>query len=155
MKALLFSLRPDALEEGGLIAALTQHARALEARHGLKVQAQLHEEPPLTPDAQAAAYRVMQEALHNVVKHARATHVRLSVRQEGRQVILTVQDDGRGFDPQAPRQGSLGQRSMRERAAGAGGTLSVQSAEGEGTSVTLTLPATQVTVPVPPEKVGA
>lgn len=155
MKALLFSLRPDALEEGGLIAALTQHARALEARHGLKVQAQLHEEPPLTPDAQAAAYRVMQEALHNVVKHARATHVRLSVSQEGRQVILTVQDDGRGFDPQAPRQGSLGQRSMRERAAGAGGTLSVQSAEGEGTSVTLTLPATQLTVPVPPEKVGA
>ncbi|WP_135229720.1 sensor histidine kinase [Deinococcus fonticola] len=151
MKALLFSLRPDALEEGGLIAALTQHARALEARHGLKVQAELNEEPPLTPDAQAAAYRVMQEALHNVVKHARATQVCLAVRQDGLQVVLTVQDDGRGFDPQAPRPGSLGQRSMRERAAGAGGTLHVQSAEGQGTTLTLTLPASQVARAAPQE----
>ncbi|WP_189064972.1 sensor histidine kinase [Deinococcus seoulensis] len=141
MKALLFSLRPDALEEGGLIAALTQHAHAMEARHGLKVHAELRREPDLAPDVQAAAYRVAQEALHNVVKHARASQVWVSLVQDGPLVTLTVRDDGRGFDPQAQGRGTLGQRSMRERAAGAGGTLSVESAPGEGTAVTLTIPA--------------
>ncbi|GGM04394.1 sensor histidine kinase [Deinococcus aerophilus] len=147
MKALLFSLRPDALEEGGLVAALTQHAHALEARHGLTVHARLRHEPALTPDTQAAAYRVAQEALHNVVKHARAHEVWLEVLEEKAEVVLTVRDDGRGFDPGARGRGTLGQRSMRERAAGAGGTLTVRSAPGEGTCVTLRLPAAR-TVPV-------
>lgn len=156
MKALLFSLRPDALEEGGLTAALTQHAHALEARHGLKVHAELRREPDLAPDVQAAAYRVAQEALHNVVKHARAAQVWVSLAQDGPLVTLTVRDDGRGFDPQAQGRGTLGQRSMRERAAGAGGTLTVQSAPGEGTTVTLTLPAAPPAPPLPtPGEVGA
>ncbi|WP_394649738.1 sensor histidine kinase [uncultured Deinococcus sp.] len=141
MKALLFSLRPDALEEGGLVAALSQHAHALEARHGLSVHAELGAEPSLTPDTQAAAYRVAQEALHNVVKHARAGAVWLSLRQEGDEVRLEVRDDGRGFDTAAAGRGTLGQRSMRERAAGVGGALRVSSAPGEGTAVVLTLPA--------------
>lgn len=145
MKALLFSLRPDALEEGGLVAALTQNAHALEARHGLTVHASLKVEPPLTPAAQAAAYRVAQEALHNTVKHARATAVWLGVRQEGTRVLVEVRDDGRGFDPAALRGGTLGQRSMRERAQGVGGTLTVQSTPGKGTVVTLTLPAAEQT----------
>lgn len=153
MKALLFSLRPDALEEGGLIAALTQHAHALEARHGLQVHAELRREPDLAPDVQAAAYRVAQEALHNVVKHARAAQVWVSLVQDGPQVTLTVRDDGRGFDPQAQGRGTLGQRSMRERAAGAGGHLHVQSAPGEGTAVTLTLPAA-APLPVPVAAAG-
>ncbi len=153
MKALLFSLRPDALEEGGLVAALTGHAQAMEARHGLTVFTDLPAEPHLTPDAQAAAYRVAQEALHNVVKHARAHQVWLSVAQVGGWVTLTVRDDGRGFDPQVQGRGTLGQRSMRERAAGAGGTLEVRSVQAtasgtttdsgteSGTTVTLRLPA--------------
>jgi signal transduction histidine kinase len=151
MKALLFSLRPDALEEGGLVAALTGHAQAMEARHGLTVFADLPAEPHLTPDAQAAAYRVAQEALHNVVKHARAHQVWLSVVQAGGWVTLTVRDDGRGFDPEEQGRGTLGQRSMRERAAGAGGTLEVRSVQAtevgtasetkSGTTVTLRLPA--------------
>lgn len=141
MKALLFSLRPDALEEGGLVAALAQNAHALEARHGLTVHAALPAEPALTPEGQAAAYRVAQEALHNVVKHARAAQVWLSVWEAPGQVVVEVRDDGRGFDPGTLPGGTLGQRSMRERAQGAGGTLSVQTAPGTGTTVTLTLPA--------------
>ncbi|MFC4425924.1 sensor histidine kinase [Deinococcus navajonensis] len=141
MKALLFSLRPDALEEGGLVAALAQHAHALEARHGLHVEAELRTEPLLSPDAQAAAYRVAQEALHNVVKHARASRVWLSVHEAFGVVTVTVRDDGRGFDPAAQGRGTLGQRSMRERATGVGGLLDVQSAPGEGTLVSLRLPA--------------
>ena len=141
MKALLFSLRPDALEEGGLVAALRQHAHALEARHGLLVHAELRTEPRLNPDAQAAAYRVAQEAMHNVVKHARAGQVWLDILDDGAHVTLSVRDDGRGFDPQAQSPGTLGQRSMRERAAGVGGRLDVSSAPGQGTCVTLELPA--------------
>lgn len=151
MKALLFSLRPDALEEGGLVAALAQHAHALAARHGLSVHAQLDHEPPLTPDAQAAAYRVAQEAMHNIVKHARASHVWLEVVQDGLTVTVSIRDDGRGFDPTAAGRGTLGQRSMRERAAGAGGTLEVRSAAGEGTLVTLRLPAAQLPISKPAE----
>lgn len=147
MKALLFSLRPDALEEGGLIAALAQNAHALEARHGLTVHAELGREPSLSPGAQAAAYRIAQEALHNVVKHARASRVWLSVREEGDSVTLTVRDDGRGFDPAALPGGTLGQRSMRERAQGVGGTLAVRGTPGAGTTVTLTLPAMPGAVP--------
>jgi signal transduction histidine kinase len=141
MKALLFSLRPDALEEGGLVAALAQNAHALGARHGLTVHADLHREPQLTPAAQAAAYRIAQEALHNVVKHARASQVWLSVREQGREVVVEVRDDGRGFDPLTLPGGTLGQRSMRERAQGAGGTLEVRSEPGAGTHVRLTLTA--------------
>ncbi|GGR78867.1 sensor histidine kinase [Deinococcus sedimenti] len=152
MKALLFSLRPDALEEGGLVAALTQHAHALEARHGLTVHAELSVEPDLSPDAQAAAYRVAQEALHNTVKHARAQHVWLSVTQDDQHVTLNVRDDGRGFDVSAQGRGTLGQRSMRERAAGAGGQLAVLSTAGEGTQVTLTLPRAAL---LPSPEVGA
>jgi len=151
MKALLFSLRPDALEEGGLVAALTQQAHALGARHGLTVHTALEREPALTPEAQAAAYRVAQEALHNVVKHARAREVWLSVTQHGGAVTVEVRDDGRGFDPLRLPGGTLGQRSMRERAQGAGGSLRVESAPGEGTRVTLTLPAALAATPEPAE----
>ncbi|MDO4264662.1 MAG: histidine kinase, partial [Deinococcus sp.] len=140
MKALLFSLRPDALAEGGLLAALEQQVHALRTRHGLNVQTRWDAEPPLSPAAQTAAYRIALEALHNVVKHAHAQQVRLELTQEGDQLHLSVQDDGRGFAQQAGGSGTLGQRSMRERAAGAGGRLSVQSAPGQGTTVQLWLP---------------
>lgn len=140
MKALLFSLRPDALEEGGLIAALAQHAHALEARHNLKVEARLEQEPPLSPAAQAAAYRIMQEALHNVVKHARAQTVWLSVQHDQKYTTLTVRDDGRGFDPQSQGTGTLGQRSMHERSLEVNGELKVESTVGKGTKITLCLP---------------
>ena len=149
MKALLFSLRPDALEEGGLVAALGQNAHALEARHGLTVHADLPSEPSLSPSGQAAAYRVAQEALHNVVKHARAQTVWLAVREEGGLVILNIRDDGGGFDPATLPGGTLGQRSMRERAQGVGGTLSVRSTPGAGTAVTLTLPGHSAGGPAP------
>ena len=155
MKALLFSLRPDALEEGGLVAALSQHAHALEARHGLKVHAELNTEPNLSPDVQAAVYRVAQEALHNVVKHARAGQVWLSLQEDEAAVRLTVRDDGRGFDPAEKGRGTLGQRSMRERAAGIGAALEVLSQPDQGTSVLLTLPKTAKTAPTQRAKVGA
>lgn len=146
MKALLFSLRPDALAEGGLLAALEQQAHALRTRYSLTISTEWAgtgtTEPSLSPTAQMAAYRVAQEALHNVVKHAQASEVWLRVQQTGGQLRLTVEDNGRGFDPQASGTGTLGQRSMRERAAEAGGRLEVGSRPGEGTRVELWLPLT-------------
>ncbi|GHG06099.1 histidine kinase [Deinococcus piscis] len=139
MKALLFSLRPDALAEGGLLAALEQQAHVLRTRHELSVQTHWNEEPPLSPAAQTAAYRIALEALHNVVKHAHAQHVRIELAQAGRQLQMTVQDDGRGFDQRSVSGGTLGQRSMRERAAEVGGRLEVRSAPGQGTVVQLWL----------------
>ena len=136
---------------GGLVAALSQHAHALEARHGLKVHASLHTEPALAPEVQAAVYRVAQEALHNVVKHAHATQVWLSLQETAQAVCLSVRDDGRGFDPEAQGRGTLGQRSMRERAAGIGADLQVSSAPGQGTQVTLTLHRAAQTMPTPAE----
>ena len=140
MKALLFSLRPDALAEGGLLAALEQQVHTLRTRHGLNVHTRWGEEPPLTPAAQTAAYRIALEALHNVVKHAHAQQVQVELAQVGERLHLRVQDDGHGFDQQAASGGTLGQRSMRERAAGAGGHLEVRSAPGQGTAVELWLP---------------
>ncbi|MFC6592525.1 sensor histidine kinase [Deinococcus lacus] len=142
MKALLFSLRPDALAEGGLVAALGQLAHALEARHGLRVHADLGAEPPLTPQAQAAAYRICQEALHNVVKHARASSVQLSAHtvSAAQEFRVIIRDDGVGFDPAQQAGGTLGQRSMRERAHEAGGALEVLSGPGQGAELRFWVP---------------
>ncbi|WP_291424811.1 sensor histidine kinase [Deinococcus sp.] len=145
MKALLFSLRPDALEEGGLVAALTQQAHALETRHSLSVHTDLSAEPALPPKVKADLYKIAQEALHNVVKHARASEVWLELRATPGATVLTVRDNGRGFDPASQTRGTLGQRTMRERAAAIGGELEVSSGPA-GTTVLLNLPA----APTPP-----
>lgn len=140
MKALLFSLRPDALAEGGLLAALEGQAHALRTRYGLEVDTRWEAEPSLSPAAQTAAYRIAQEALHNVVKHAGASRVQLEAVTEGDGLRLRVEDNGQGFDPEQIPAGTLGQRSMRERATDAGGQLQVSSTPGRGTAVTLWLP---------------
>ncbi|ADV66772.1 sensor domain-containing protein [Deinococcus maricopensis] len=140
MKALLFSLRPDALDEGGLAAALAQTAHALHARYNLHVTTDLNAEPDLTPARKAALYRIAQEALHNAVKHARATGVQVTLLPDGDAWVLRVHDDGRGFDPNAVSGGTLGLKSMRERARDIGAILTVDSAPDAGTTITLTVP---------------
>ena len=144
MRALLFALRPDALEEGGLAAALTRLAEMLRLRYQLAVTVHLPAEPPLEMAVKGALYRVAQEATHNAVKHARARQVWLRLEhlpdpRDGWQ--LSVQDDGAGFDSHSLRPGSLGLKGMRERAALIGGELEILSATGEGTTVRLNVPA--------------
>jgi signal transduction histidine kinase len=140
MRALIFELRPESLEIEGLVAALTKQAEALRARHGLAVEADLAQEPAAGLEVKEALYRIAQEAMHNTVKHARATRLELALREQGREVILEVQDDGIGFDPGGSYPGHLGLQSMRERVARLGGQVDVQSAPGRGTTVRAALP---------------
>ncbi len=145
MKALLFALRPDALEEGGLSAALSGLAEMLRLRYQLAVTFDAPSEPPLESAAKGTLYRVAQEATHNAVKHARARHLNLSLRPQGAAWTLSVQDDGVGFDPALTRPGSLGLKSMRERAALIGADLTLESSPGAGTTLRLRVPGAEAT----------
>jgi hypothetical protein len=99
MRALIFELRPEALEREGLVAALAKQAAALQARYDLSIRTELCEEPALPLKVKQELYRIAQEALHNTVKHARARTVDLMLRETANAVILEVGDDGVGFDP--------------------------------------------------------
>jgi signal transduction histidine kinase len=141
MRALIFELRPESLATEGLITALSKQTAALQARHHLTIETDLAPEPDLPLTTKEALYRVAQEALHNVVKHARAQTVTVKLWCEetaaatGTEsaVYLEIQDDGVGFDPTGPFPGHLGLHSMRERVERLGGELRLESAPGHGT----------------------
>jgi signal transduction histidine kinase len=135
MRMLMFELRPDALATLPLAELLQQAAAALAARGGLDVQVNIDPvDPPLATRVQL--YRLAQEALSNVARHSAASHVHLQWRSRvaGRGV-LTVRDDGRGFDVEAPHPGHFGLENMKERAALLGSTLTVTSQSGAGTTI--------------------
>ena len=140
MRALIFELRPESLETEGLIAGLEKQAAALRARHSIEVDAELCEEPDAPLAIKEAVSRIAQEAMHNTVKHARASHVWLRLAREDGAIALEVRDNGRGFDPTQPYAGHLGLRSMRERAEKLGGTIEFESAEGKGARVRVSIP---------------
>ncbi len=140
MHALIFELRPESLVTEGLVAALTKQVEVLRARYKLTVEADLADEPDLSLEKKEALYRIAQEALHNIVKHARASSVVLRLARQEKEVLLEVRDNGRGFDPTGPFPGHLGVRSMRERVTKIGGTLSIESAAGQGTCIRVRVP---------------
>jgi signal transduction histidine kinase len=142
MRALIFELRPGALQEEGLATALRKHTAALSAREGLPIEVQAPEgKVALEPSTEEHLYRLAQEALHNVVKHAGASRavVRLEPEERG-QLVLEIDDDGAGFDPATVLDGHLGLRTMADRAQQIGGTLEVRSAPGAGTTVRVMVP---------------
>jgi signal transduction histidine kinase len=141
MRALIFELRPGALAEEGLVAALTKQASALGAREGLVIQvdgpgARL----PLELGVEEQLYRLGQEALANVVKHARASNATVRIAVTADTVLVEVADDGGGFDPAAVGREHFGLRSMRGRVADLGGRLEVTSAPGRGTVLRVEVP---------------
>jgi len=138
MRALLMELRPSTLDEKGLVAALEELASNYSARLGIKVDADL-EPVSMAPAAEVAALRIAQEGLANAIKHAHATTIRLGMHRRGELAEITVSDDGQGFVPNGNGQG-LGLRLMRERVDELGGSLAIESREGEGTTLTATLP---------------
>ena len=140
MRALIFELRPESLEQEGLVSALHKQADAVQARHGVTVRVSVGEEPAVPLAAKEALYRIAQEALQNVAKHARARTVELALEETGSELVLRVEDDGRGFTASRSFPGHLGLHSMRERMAGVGGVLDIRSARGRGTSVHARLP---------------
>jgi PAS domain S-box-containing protein len=140
MRSLIFELRPESLETEGLVAALAKQAAALRARHEIEVEATLCEEPETSLSAKEAVYRIAQEALHNIVKHARASNVEIKMVCTPERVTLEISDDGLGFDAQGDFPGHLGLRSMRERASRLGGTLEIESTPSRGTRIRALIP---------------
>lgn len=140
MRALIFELRPESLEQEGLVAAIEKQAASVAARYKLAVNLDLGEEPACPIEVKEALYRIAQEALHNVVKHAQAQNIEVRLDRREASVELVVRDDGRGFDTAQPFPGHVGLRSMPERAGKLGGTVIIESAAGRGTTVRATLP---------------
>ena len=141
MRALIFELRPASLAEEGLVAALRTQAAALTAREGLPVAVDGPEERlELGAGTEEHLYRIALEALHNAVKHAAAGRADVRVTDRDGVLRVTVSDDGAGFDPGAGQAGHLGLSTMAGRARAIGAELTVTSAPGAGTTVTLVLP---------------
>jgi signal transduction histidine kinase len=135
-------LRPSMLDDLGLVPALQWQAREASKRSGIWVKVaaeQVSDELP--EDHKTCIYRIVQEALHNIVQHANARNVTIAVTQEPDRLLLSIQDDGRGFNPQQER--GMGMIGMEERVSVLGGRLTVESASGEGTLLRVTLPLSQ------------
>lgn len=140
MRALLFALRPESLEQEGLVAALSKQATVLSARYHLNVHTNLCAEPALPLSTKEALYRIAQEALHNVIKHAEATEVHLNLLQQQNNLLLEIVDNGKGFDPQQTFVGHLGLQSMGERAEGIGAIIHLNAQPGKGVHLQINVP---------------
>jgi signal transduction histidine kinase len=144
MRALLGEMRPEPSVRGDLVPRLQQLADVVTHRDGLPVELTVAPAPlPALPPAVVEHLpRIAGEALHNTVKHAGASVVRVTVTVEDDLLTLVAEDDGCGFDLAATTGFGLGQRTMRERAALLGGELVVRSGPGEGTAVEVSVPLT-------------
>ncbi len=141
MRALIFELRPDALAEEGLGAAIGRQAAAMSARTGIPIEVDVPAQHVVLPVGVAEnLYRLAVEALNNAVKHAGASNLSVSIEANMTTLRLAVVDDGVGFDVSAAHPGHLGRRTMAERAAAAGAVLTVESRPGCGTRVQVDLP---------------
>jgi signal transduction histidine kinase len=141
MRTLILELRPEVLEQDGLVASLRRLVAPMTSRYGIDVALELDQEPSAAVEVKEALFRIAQEALQNVARHAAAAHVRVALSSAPGRVALEVEDDGVGFDVGAEYTGHLGQKTMRERAELVGGTLDVRSVRGAGTRVLARVPA--------------
>ncbi|MFE7902778.1 GAF domain-containing sensor histidine kinase [Streptomyces sp. NPDC057424] len=142
LRAAVVELRPAALDEDGLVATLRTQIQVLDRAHSACVTFAGHGVKALPASQEEALLRVAQEALHNALRHSGADHVDVTLDRSGSGAVLRVTDDGGGFDPTAVRHAGrhLGLVSMRDRASGAGGTLTVESAPGKGTVIEMEVP---------------
>jgi signal transduction histidine kinase len=140
MRALIFDLRPDSLEEEGLLAALSKQMASIQARHGIQMKTEFGEEPALPLEIKESLYWIAREALHNTVKHAQASQVLLSVNCDADEILMEIKDNGLGFDISSAFPGHLGLHTMRERATRLNGLLEIESASGRGTQIRVHIP---------------
>ncbi|HSG40160.1 MAG TPA: sensor histidine kinase, partial [Thermoanaerobaculia bacterium] len=152
MQALLHQLTPRALTSAGLIEALREQCEALGYRTGAEVTLELGEAIPddqLPPGAQETLFRIAQEALSNVARHARAGNVRVWLGGSSGAVWLRIQDDGQGFQPEQATSG-MGMRNLKERAESLRGNLVVTSAPKKGTTIEVRIPFNPPSLPETP-----
>ncbi|MFE1955579.1 GAF domain-containing sensor histidine kinase [Streptomyces sp. NPDC059524] len=142
LRAAVVELRPAALDEDGLVATLRTHVQVLDRAHGAHVTFGTRGVRALPAAQEEALLRVAQEALHNALRHSGAGEVGVTLEKYGTGAVLRVTDDGTGFEPHAIRRAGrhLGLVSMRDRASGVGGRLTVESAPGKGTTIEMEVP---------------
>jgi PAS domain S-box-containing protein len=136
-------LRPLLLDDLGLAPAIEWLAGAFTQRHGVPCRLRMANEIELQEPYATAVFRIVQESLANVAKHAKATDVGVTVDHRPDEIVLSVQDDGCGFDTAQPLLGSLGLMGLRERAELLKGTVAIVSAPGQGTRVDVRIPLAQ------------
>jgi signal transduction histidine kinase len=139
MRALLFELRPTALQDQDLVPAIRQHAAAFESRAGIQVIVDAETLPKMHRQVEQTLFRIVQEALSNVARHAHAHRVRLTM-VNGPPLRLIISDDGEGFDVNQVGLGHFGLVSMRERAVSIGARIEIQTSTGQGTSIIVEWP---------------
>jgi signal transduction histidine kinase len=146
----VFALHPPALDRQDLAEAVRQHVTHWSRLYGVPVDLLINglETQPLPPAVTAPAYRIVQECLTNIAKHAQARRVGVALSARRGQLHLSIEDDGLGFDPDTLRGGRLGLVGMAERVAALQGRFEVESAPGQGTTVLVTLP---LPLPLRPE----
>jgi signal transduction histidine kinase len=135
MRTMLLELRGDPVEEVPLQQLLRNLVEAAESRASVKVTLTLCEESALPPNVHEVVYRVTQEALNNVIRHAKAQNAWVQLDRESANVRLRIGDDGCGFDLSSVDPGHFGLKTMRERVGDSGGQFGVSSVPGEGTVV--------------------
>jgi signal transduction histidine kinase len=143
LRSVVFELRPASLEAEGLGQALRKHVDVVRRVSGAPIELRIAAPPALGAAAAGQVFRIAQEALQNALRHAEAERIEVRLEDGGGRLLLTVADDGRGFDASAPalRGRRLGLTSMEERATELGGRLTVDARPGEGTTVRLEVPA--------------
>ena len=139
LRSLVFELRPPSLESEGLAAALCKHVDVLRRVYSTEIRVDVSGTPHRSAELEREVFRIAQEALQNALRHAQAELLELQLAAGDGRLVLTVRDDGIGFDPDSPaiRSKRLGLTSMEERAEALGGTLAIESRAGAGTTVRL------------------
>lgn len=142
LRAAVVELRPAALDEDGLVHTLRTHIQVLDRAHSARVTFDSCGVRALPAAQEEAMLRVAQEALHNALRHSGADRVDVTIAPRGPGAVLSVTDNGKGFEPRTVRRAGrhLGLVSMRDRSSGVGGRLTVQSAPGQGTTIEMEVP---------------
>jgi two-component system, NarL family, sensor histidine kinase DevS len=142
VRQLAVELRPKALDDFGLVAALERLTQSFEEQTGIGIDFQTAVHERLPPEVETALYRIVQESLTNIVKHARAGSVSIVLTRKLNSASVVVEDDGVGFEPERARDGGLGLVGMRERVGLLGGRLTIESRPGAGTTFVAEVPLT-------------
>jgi len=141
MRLMVYELRPQILQNEGLVGALEHRLAAVERRAGINARLHVAQKIDLPQNVEEELFHLSMEALNNALKHAKASEVVLSLKMEEGSFILTVADNGRGFDPKLTTStGGMGLSSMNERVVKIGGNLSIQSEDGAGTIIAVSVP---------------
>jgi signal transduction histidine kinase len=143
MRLFLFQMQPIDLEKDGLISLLHHRLAAVEGRADIKARLRADlgdDEIALSKETEVILYYIAQEALNNILRHAAAKSISVTLKQGRRNVILEILDDGCGFDPKKVERGGLGLTNMRERTAQIHGKIQILSKPEQGTKVAITVP---------------